>query len=194
MFRSFINLLVLAGLGVILAACSQKTPPAPEQPKPVYVGKIDKVFPEMKYVLIELYSSMYESGTVLISQSPDGVTPRRVANLCVSPERMGSTRIPADIRAGSVGKGDLVFLYRNMAAPTAQSTPAATDTTKTDDKKAADDDTPPFPVETPAADGTKSPTADPNSTPVPAPPTEVDEATKKQLESVPSHIEDDRKL
>ena len=30
---------------------------------------------------------------------------------------MGRARIPADIRSGAVEAGDLVFLYRNLAAP-----------------------------------------------------------------------------
>lgn len=83
----------------------------------MYVGKVEQVYPSHNYVLIALAGNIYEPGTVLISQSPGREENRRVANLIVTEERMGRARIPADIRSGAVEAGDLVFLYRNLAAP-----------------------------------------------------------------------------
>lgn len=84
---------------------------------PVYVGKVEQVYPNHHYVLIALAGNVYEPGTVLISQSPGREEKCRVANLIVTEERMGRARIPADIRSGAVEAGDLVFLYRNLAVP-----------------------------------------------------------------------------
>lgn len=78
---------------------------------------MEQVYPSHNYVLIALAGNIYEPGTVLISQSPGREENRRVANLIVTEERMGRARIPADIRSGAVEAGDLVFLYRNLAAP-----------------------------------------------------------------------------
>lgn len=83
----------------------------------MYVGKVEQVYRSHNYVLIALAGKIYEPGTVLISQSPGLEENRRVANLVVTEERLGRARIPADIRSGAVEAGDLVFLYRNLAAP-----------------------------------------------------------------------------
>lgn len=109
----------LAAFIFLSVSCSQQA----EQPAkkttrtPVYVGKVERVYPSHHYVLIALVGNVYEPGTVLISQSPGREENRRVANLMVTEERMGRARIPADIRSGAVEEGDLVFLYRNLAAP-----------------------------------------------------------------------------
>lgn len=106
---------------VVLAfSCSRQQPVPPVEKgsaPPVYAGKVEQVYPEHRYVLITLAGTVYEPGTVLISQSQGLEENRRVANLIVTEERMGRSRIPADIRSGSVETGDLVFLYRNMAVP-----------------------------------------------------------------------------
>lgn len=106
---------------VVLAfSCSQQqaVPPVEKgSAPPVYVGKVERVYPEHRYVLITLAGTVYEPGTVLISQSQGLEENRRVANLIVTEERLGGSRIPADIRSGAVEAGDLVFLYRNMAVP-----------------------------------------------------------------------------
>lgn len=107
-----------------LAAFVLLAPPAPsrcgpsKRPPGLRVrGKVEQVYPSHNYVLIALAGNIYEPGTVLISQSPGREENRRVANLIVTEERMGRARIPADIRSGAVEAGDLVFLYRNLAAP-----------------------------------------------------------------------------
>ncbi len=108
----------LAAFALLGASCSQQVRPVKKTARPpVYVGKVEQVYPSHNYVLIALAGNVYEPGTVLISQSPGREENRRVANLIVTEERMGRARIPADIRSGAVEAGDLVFLYRNLAAP-----------------------------------------------------------------------------
>lgn len=118
--KRIVSLPVLAALVLLGAGCSRQAQPVPvkKSPRPpVYVGKVEQVYPDHNYVLIALAGNVYEPGTVLISQSPGREEKRRVANLVVTEERMGRARIPADIRSGAVEAGDLVFLYRNLAAP-----------------------------------------------------------------------------
>ena len=109
--RRIVSLPVLAAFVVLGASCSQQVqqPVKKAVPPPVYVGKVEQVYPNHHYVLIAL--------AVLISQSPGREEKCRVANLIVTEERMGRARIPADIRSGAVEAGDLVFLYRNLAVP-----------------------------------------------------------------------------
>ena len=108
----------LLGCVLLAASCSQQVQPVKKAGRsPVYVGKVERVSPRHNYVLIALAGTVYEPGTVLISQSAGSGENRRVANLIVTEERMGRTRIPADIRSGTAEAGDLVFLYQNLAAP-----------------------------------------------------------------------------
>lgn len=117
--KRIVSLPVLAALVLLGASCSQQVqqPVKKTAPPPVYVGKVEQVYPNHHYVLIALAGNVYEPGTVLISQSPGREEKCRVANLIVTEERMGRARIPADIRSGAVEAGDLVFLYRNLAVP-----------------------------------------------------------------------------
>ena len=117
--RRIVSLPVLAAFVMLGASCSQQVqqPVKKAAPPPVYVGKVEQVYPNHHYVLIALAGNVYEPGTVLISQSPGQEEKCRVANLIVTEERMGRARIPADIRSGAVEAGDLVFLYRNLAVP-----------------------------------------------------------------------------
>ena len=116
--KRFLSLPVLAACVLLAASCSQRVQPVKKAPRPpVYVGKVEQVYRSHNYVLIALAGKIYEPGTVLISQSPGLEENRRVANLVVTEERLGRARIPADIRSGVVEAGDLVFLYRNLAAP-----------------------------------------------------------------------------
>jgi len=117
--KRIVSLPVLAALVLLGASCSQQVqqPVKKTAPPPVYVGKVEQVYPNHHYVLIALAGNVYEPGTVLISQSPGWEEKCRVANLIVTEERMGRARIPADIRSGAVEAGDLVFLYRNLAVP-----------------------------------------------------------------------------
>ena len=116
--KRILSLPALAAFALLSASCSQQVRSVKKNVRPpVYVGKVEQVYPSHNYVLIALAGNVYEPGTVLISQSPGREENRRVANLIVTEERMGRARIPADIRSGAVEAGDLVFLYRNLAAP-----------------------------------------------------------------------------
>lgn len=143
--KRFLPLPLLAACALLAVSCSQQVQPVKKAPRPpVYVGKVEQVYPNHNYVLIALAGNVYEPGTVLISQSPGLEENRRVANLIVTEERLGRTRIPADIRSGAVEAGDLVFLYRNLAAPessTKKDDPDHTDPEPDEDRK---DITPPI--------------------------------------------------
>lgn len=106
--------LVLAAL----ASCSQEKPVVRFE-APAFIGVVDNVYAKQNYVLVRLAGSPPQEGTVLISQSPQGAEQPRMANLVVTAERLGNLRVPADIRSGLVVKGDLVFLYKNLEAPSA---------------------------------------------------------------------------
>lgn len=116
-----LSLVVLCSGAVVLwAGCSQhqKAPLIEIKTIPMRIGTVSQVYPEHKYVLISLSGKVYPPGTVLISQSSTDGELHRVANLCVSEERLDRRFIPADIRSGSVQVGDLVYLYRGISAPT----------------------------------------------------------------------------
>ena len=116
--NKILSVSALLGGMLLAASCSQQVQPVKKAGRsPVYVGKVERVYPRHNYVLIALAGTVYEPGTVLISQSAGSGENRRVANLIVTEERMGRTRIPADIRSGTAEKGDLVFLCQNLAAP-----------------------------------------------------------------------------
>lgn len=105
--RRIVSLPVLAAFVVLGASCSQQVqqPVKKAVPPPVYVGKVEQVYPNHHYVLIALAGNVYEPGTVLISQSPGREEKCRVANLIVTEERMGRARIPADIAAALWRRG-----------------------------------------------------------------------------------------
>ena len=107
--KRILSLPALAAFALLGASCSQQVRPVKKTARPpVYVGKVEQVYPSHNYVLIALAGNVYEPGTVLISQSPGREENRRVANLIVTEERMGRARIPADIRSApeSSGKKD----------------------------------------------------------------------------------------
>ncbi len=114
---------------VLLSSCSQKPEEVAPKPRraPVYIGIVDRVYPRYHYALIRLSSATPTAGTTLISQSPDGETTSRIANLIVTEERLGRLRVPADIRSGSVMPGDIVFRYQNLAEPSPHDAPANPD-------------------------------------------------------------------
>lgn len=118
----------LAGLSALLASsCSwfqqQQEPqenPKRQEPPPIYLGTIDQVYPEKQFALVRLIAPMPEPGTTLISHPADG-SMGRVGNLSVSAERVDNQRLAADIRGGTVMRGDYVFAYRPLSEPAAKS-------------------------------------------------------------------------
>ena len=84
-------------------------------PPPLHLGAVHQVFPEKRFALLRIIGPMPAEGTVLITHPPDGATDR-IGNLCVaSGQNSRSNIIAADIRSGTVIKGDRVFQYRTVA-------------------------------------------------------------------------------
>lgn len=194
--KHILSLPVLAAFALLGASCSQQVPPVKKSPRtPVYVGRVEQVYPRHNYVLIGLAGNVYEPGTVLISQSPGPEENRRVANLIVTEERLGRARIPADIRSGSVEAGDLVFLYRNLSAPESSGKKDDRDPDNPEPNKVENNRevTPPI-----APDGGKTPDGllpMPGEAPV-ADPADQERISKerekilRELESVPGRLDD----
>ena len=84
-------------------------------PPPLHLGAVHQVVPERNFALLRIIGPMPREGAVLISHPADGATDR-MGNLVVSggQHRRGNI-IVADIRSGTVIKGDRVFLYRSIA-------------------------------------------------------------------------------
>lgn len=193
--KRILSLPFLAAFIFLAVSCSQQAQqPAKKTTRtPVYVGKVERVYPSHHYVLIALVGNIYEPGTVLISQSPGREENRRVANLMVTEERLGRARIPADIRSGAVEAGDLVFLYRNLAAPESS---GKTDNQNPDHPEPDEDNkdiTPPvFPDRGKTPDGLLPV---PGGAPAPDPADQKRisrerEKILRELESVPDRLED----
>ncbi len=92
-----------------------KTPP------PLHLGAVHQVIPDRNFALLRIIGPMPKEGTVLISHPADGANDR-VGNLVVAggQHRRGNM-IVADIRSGTVIKGDRVFLYRSISSASADS-------------------------------------------------------------------------
>ena len=90
-------------------AAMHKTPP------PMHLGAVHQVFPEKHFALLRIIGPLPQEGAVLITHPPDGATDR-MGNLRVSSaQNSRSNIIAADIRSGTVIKGDRVFMYRTIA-------------------------------------------------------------------------------
>lgn len=172
-------------------------------PPPLHLGAVHQVFPDQHFALLRIIGPIPAEGATLITHPPDGATDR-VGNLCVSSgQHVRGSMIAADIRSGTVVKGDRVFLYHRIAAPegkeqddapaTAEDEqgndtiiePAATDTAS--DAFPADTE-----ADTPAADTPATPdpgpavetTILPKDNDVPSAPT----APSSRLEGIPDDI------
>lgn len=132
-------------------------------PPPLHLGAVHQVYPEQNFALLRMLGPVPAPGTTLISHPADGSNDR-VGNLCVS-QTTGSRNgiIAADIRSGTVVKGDRVFLYREIAAPESREqepdftddtdSPADTEADNGDDTQlpAGEDTAPVLPDAEPAA-------------------------------------------
>ena len=123
----YTSFILFFSLAVLQSSCSfvQQQKHTPEQdkeeekakiPPPLHLGAVHQVIPERNFALLRIIGPMPKEGTVLISHPADGAIDR-VGNLIVSggQHRRGNIII-ADIRSGTVIKGDRVFLYRSIAA------------------------------------------------------------------------------
>lgn len=89
-------------------------------PPPLHLGAVHQVYPEQGFALLRMLGPVPVPGTTLITHPADGSNDR-VGNLSVA-NATGSRNgiIAADIRSGTVVKGDRVFLYREIAPPEPQ--------------------------------------------------------------------------
>ncbi len=85
-----------------------------EEP-PLHLGAVHQVYPEQGFALLRIIGPIPKAGTTLITHPADGSN-SRIGNLAVSsqqPSRDGI--IAADIRSGTIVKGDRVFQYRDVS-------------------------------------------------------------------------------
>ncbi len=118
-------ILLLAPL-LMVGACQQQQHAQPEDqevqkpktPPPLHLGAVHQVYPEQNFALLRIIGPMPGPGATLITHPADGSN-SRIGNLVIStgqPTR--NNIIAADIRSGTVAKGDRVFCYRNIAGYT----------------------------------------------------------------------------
>ncbi len=82
---------------------------------PLHIGAVHQVYPEQGFALLRIIGPMPRTGTTLITHPPDGSN-TRLGNLCISSQQPTRDRvIAADIRSGTILKGDRVFLYRDIS-------------------------------------------------------------------------------
>lgn len=121
-------ILLLAPL-LMVGACQQQQQTQPENqevqkpklPPPLHLGAVHQVYPEQNFALLRIIGPMPGPGVTLITHPADGSN-SRIGNLVIStgqPTR--NNIIAADIRSGTVAKGDRVFRYRNVAGYTEKS-------------------------------------------------------------------------
>ena len=86
-----------------------------EMAPPLHLGAVHQVYPEQGFALLRIIGPVPKGGTVLISHPMDGSN-SRIGNLIVSSDfATRNNIIAADIRSGTVMKGDRVFQYRNLS-------------------------------------------------------------------------------
>ena len=115
-----------------IVSCQQQRPAertaeeiVDEMPPPLHLGAVHQVYPEQGFALLRIIGPMPKSGTVLITHPADGSNDR-IGNLVVSSESNARSNIvAADIRSGSIVKGDRVFQYRNIFRSAAEETAPA---------------------------------------------------------------------
>lgn len=115
----------IAGCFIFASCFWQGEQPAPKEKSkeettpPQYIGTVEQVYPERNFALIRLVGPQQAPGTTLITHPLDG-SHSRVGNLSVSSERLDSWCLVADIRGGTVVKGDVVYVYRPLQSPDAR--------------------------------------------------------------------------
>lgn len=201
---------VLLCSAVLLSACSllpqqqqqdkedSNTEPKMVIPPPLHLGAVHQVYPEQGFALLRMLGPVPAPGTTLISHPADGSNDR-VGNLCVS--NATSSRngiIAADIRSGTVVKGDRIFLYREIAAPEPQEQddiqPADPDDSG-DDTVVTEDDSPVIPdaglpASTPEPQQVDTTVLPESTTPAPAPTIDTPDGIPDSIRDVPDSIND----
>lgn len=165
-------------------------------PPPLHLGAVHQVYPEQGFALLRMIGPVPAPGTTLISHPADGSNDR-VGNLCVS--NATSSRngiIAADIRSGTVVKGDRIFLYREIAVPEGQeqeddAQPDDANITA-DDTIVAEDDTPvtPQPAPEPEPQQVDTTVLPEDNTPAPAPSVNTPDGIPDSIRDIPDSIND----
>ncbi len=108
-------------LCLLLPACQQQHEPGEsrkaenEAAPPLHIGSVHQVYPEQGFALLRIIGPMPPTGSTLISHPPDGSN-SRLGNLCISSQKPTRDHIiAADIRSGTILKGDRIFQYRNIS-------------------------------------------------------------------------------
>lgn len=170
--RKLLSFSVLCAAALCMSACSlvqqqnageSSDAAAEERPviaPPLHIGAVHQVYPDQRFATIRLLGPIPAAGATLITHPADG-SPERIGNLCVSNGlHIRNGLITADIRSGTVVKGDRVFLYQSIAAPEGRE--QTDDTPLPADNTPADDVIPePSGLDTPAA--TNTPWATPST-------------------------------
>lgn len=167
-------------------------------PPPLHLGAVHQVYPEQGFALLRMLGPVPAPGTTLISHPADGSNDR-VGNLCVA-NATGSRNgmIAADIRSGTVVKGDRIFLYREIAPPEPQEqdddVPADADTSG-DDTVLTEDNSPirpdaALPTPEPEPQQVDTTVLPEDTTPAPAPSVNTPDGIPDSIRDIPDSIND----
>lgn len=167
-------------------------------PPPLHLGAVHQVYPEQGFALLRMLGPVPAPGTTLISHPADGSNDR-VGNLCVA-NATGSRNgmIAADIRSGTVVKGDRIFLYREIAPPEPQEQdddiPADADTSG-DDTVITEDNSPirpdaALPTPEPEPQQVDTTVLPEDTTPAPAPSVNTPDGIPDSIRDIPDSIND----
>lgn len=168
-------------------------------PPPLHLGAVHQVYPEQGFALLRMLGPIPAPGTTLISHPADGSNDR-VGNLCVS-NASGSRNgmIAADIRSGTVVKGDRIFLYREIAPPEPQEQeddiPPAPADDSGDDTVLTEENTPVtpdagLPAATPEPQQVDTTVLPEDNTPAPAPSVSTPDGIPDSIRDIPDSIND----
>lgn len=113
-------LILLPGLSVSCIqqqrhAENQEEAPEVKEPPPLHLGAVHQVYPDQHFALLRIIGPMPAAGATLITHPPDGSN-SRIGNLVISTGQPARNNIiAADIRSGTVVRGDRVFQYRDVS-------------------------------------------------------------------------------
>ena len=173
----------------------------------MYLGAVHMVDPVQRFALLRIIGPVPRAGATLISHPADGST-SRIGNLVVSEDQSQRRGIVvADIRSGSVERGDRIFMYRNISQqpePTERILDTVVTEVPTDMPPAnrpAEDarplsPQPARPAGEPAAAPSEDAFAEPVSAPatdapeLPSPPVDMPRSSSHSQEKAPSYLDD----
>lgn len=111
---------MIIATAALCIGCQQQQKSSPEKQElakeapPLHLGAVHQVFPEQHFALLRIIGPIPQAGSTLISHPADGSN-ERIGNLVISDQPARNGIIAADIRSGTVVKGDRVFQYRDIS-------------------------------------------------------------------------------